>query len=163
MWVSSLLHLSILNCKLYSFTGSVHFLTVSWSLDTSECLRKDRCLYWYSSMSGSSQIFYKSIHRPPGTRTPALYDLQGDIWLYSTDWKEGLHSQWKRQLWIKQTYISLRFKSYSQKCHACFSLFPSSGLFLLFSLSFLSPSLPRVSFTTGSQVWVWLKFLFHLC
>ena len=85
------------------------------------------------------------------------------IWLSSIDWKEGPHSHWKRQLCeSKQKYIFLWFKSSSQKYHACFSLSPSSGLFLLFSSLFL-PSPPHLSFDSGSQVWVWLKFLSHLC
>lgn len=87
------------------------------------------------SMSRNSWILYKSLHGPQDKNFWIIL-LSGDIWLYPMDWKERLHSQGKRQLWIKQTHISLWFKSSSLKYHACFSLSPSSGLFLLYSSFF---------------------------
>lgn len=44
IWVSSSLHLSILNCKIQGMTRPVSFLTVLQSLGMFEHLRGDRCL-----------------------------------------------------------------------------------------------------------------------
>lgn len=98
----------------------------------------------------------------PLSQGVTIYCLWDDIWPSSIDWKEGLHPHWKGQLCESSRSTSFfGLNPLPRKImHVSHHLLPWTVSSLLFP--FL-PSLPHLSFDRHSQVWVWLKFLFHLC